>query len=53
MITDKQIKRRSKLDYWAKRASNCRHENYQVSCCSCSQKATCDIQMNYIKWLNY
>ena len=37
-------KARRSFNYQCKQASNCRHEKYQVSCCSCIQYENCDIQ---------
>lgn len=45
MMTKTQIKARKSFNYQCKRASNCRHEKYQVSCNSCKEKPTCEIQI--------
>ena len=42
--TKTQIKARKSFDYACKQASKCRHERYQVSCCSCPLEKECDIQ---------
>jgi len=42
-MTVKEKARRS-FNYQCKRASNCRHERYQLSCYSCPDKKDCDIQ---------
>jgi len=39
-----QEKARRSFDYACKQASKCRHERYQVSCYSCPELKTCDIQ---------
>ena len=39
------------MDYAAKQASKCRHERYQVSCLSCKDEKTCDIQLRFNKAL--
>lgn len=44
--------RRRKMNYWARKASRCRHERYQPSCFSCSLHEGCEIQRMYNKYLN-
>ncbi len=39
-----QIKARKSFNYQCRMASNCRHENYHVSCNGCSMLKGCDIQ---------
>lgn len=46
MSTDKQIEKAKKsLEYQIKKASNCRHEVYQISCNSCRDNPICEIQL--------
>jgi hypothetical protein len=46
MATEKQLKKaRASFDYAANQASKCRHGRYQVSCHSCPDEKTCDIQI--------
>jgi len=35
---------RVSFNYACKQASKCRHEKYQVSCASCPERKTCEIQ---------
>lgn len=42
--TKKQEKARRSFEYQVKQASKCRHEKYMVSCFSCSESDTCEIQ---------
>ena len=44
METQKQAKARASFNYQCKKASKCKHENYIVSCFSCSQYKECEIQ---------
>ena len=37
-------KARKSFNYACKQANKCRHEKYQISCCSCPSEKTCDIQ---------
>ena len=37
-------KARRSFNYQCNRASDCRHSRYQVSCSSCPDEKTCDIQ---------
>ena len=39
-----QEKAAASFRYQCNRASDCRHEKYQVSCFGCPQFKTCDIQ---------
>ena len=43
--TKAELKARRSFNYACKQASKCRHERYQVSCASCPEKETCDIQL--------
>lgn len=42
--TKTQEKARKSFNYQCKRAAKCRHEKYQISCHSCPEESTCEIQ---------
>jgi len=44
MTTATEDKARRSFNYACKQASKCRHELYHVSCNSCPERKTCDIQ---------
>ena len=43
-LTATEEKAKRSFNYACKQASKCRHERYQVSCLSCDDHNTCEIQ---------
>ena len=42
--TKTQEKAARSFSYQCRRASKCRHEKYHISCASCPERGTCEIQ---------
>ena len=53
MKTKTEIKAKNSFNFQCKRASKCRHEKYKISCNSCNQFETCEIQNKIKKQDNY
>ena len=51
-MTIKQEKARKSFNYQCNKASKCRHDKYMISCNSCPQHDSCEIQKNIDKHFN-